>query len=233
MDKAEMVVGLAKAMAWPLVVGGAVLVLRKDLGDLLRSLFHRQMDLKAGSFEAKLGAPDPRQQAVQPPVNAPLPQPAVAAAAPTPANVPAPAGPTRLPPSERPAVNVVEQRLFEELASVPEAERVPTLVRALSLARLEAAHATVYSRIFGSQIAGLRRLNGQGRVTLADARAFFQSYAERFPPDYAQNGFERWLGFLLRSGLVLQTPDGVEIAPLGRDFLIYLDTSGLSEDKAG
>ncbi|CAO3416283.1 hypothetical protein [Azospirillum doebereinerae] len=234
MDYAEMVVGLAKAAAWPLAVGGAVLVLRKDLGDLLRSLFHRQMDLKApGGFEAKLGAPDPRQQAVQPPVNAPLPQPAAAAAAPAPANAPVPAGPARLPPSERPAVNVVEQRLFEELASVPEAERVPTLVRALSLARLEAAHATVYSRIFGSQIAGLRRLNAQGRVSLADARAFFQSYAERFPPDYAQNGFNMWLGFLLRSGLVLQTPDGVEIAPLGRDFLIYLDASGLSDDRAG
>lgn len=233
MNNAEMVVGLAKAVAWPLVVGSVVLVLRKDLGDLLRSLFHRQMDLKApGGFEAKLGAPDPRQQAVTPPVNDPLSQPtATTASAST--KVPAPADPARLPPSERVAVNVIEQRLFEELAGVTEAERIPTLVRALSMARLDAAHATVYSRIFGSQIAGLRKLNAQERVSVADAWAFFQSYAERFPPAYAQNGFDSWLGFLQRSGLVLQNDDGIEIAPLGRDFLVYLDVSGLSEDRPG
>jgi len=229
MDGGEIAVGLAKALAWPAVVGGAVVILRTRLGELLGSLVLRKLAVKApGGFEATVDAPDPRHQPSAP-VNDTLTKPAAAVGVPV-VVAPGPNG-ARLPPSERPAVNLVEERLLEEVRSVAEGDRVPVLVRALSLARLEAAHATVYSRIFGSQIAGLRKLNPQGRVPLAEARAFFQSYAEQLPPAFAQNGFDNWLGFLQRSGLILRDDGTVEISPLGRDFLSYLSDRGLSEER--
>lgn len=86
-------------------------------------------------------------------------------------------------------------------------------------------------RIFGSQIAALKRLNEVGRATVDDAREFFRPYAEQFPQLYNNYGFDGWLGFLKGGGLIVQNGNVLEISDFGRDFLIYLTERRLAENK--
>jgi hypothetical protein len=54
-----------------------------------------------------------------------------------------------------------------------EDEKRDLFIRVLAQSQLEATFERIYNMIFGSQIAGLRRLNELGRVSIEDARAFF------------------------------------------------------------
>ena len=137
-----------------------------------------------------------------------------------------------LDPIPRVAANLIETRLRNDLNAVEPEKREAVLLRALTFSRLEAGHEFTYNRIFGSQIAALKRLNEVGRVTVDDARGFLRPYAEQFPQVYNSNyGFDNWLAFLKESGLVVQNGNFLEITDIGRDFLIFLTERRLSENK--
>lgn len=64
------------------------------------------------------------------------------------------------------------------------------------------------------------------------ATKLFQSYAERYPELYPDDGFEDWLGLLKSSSVTLETRDTLGITDFGRDILLYLTRIRLFEKWA-
>ncbi|MHB1954749.1 MAG: hypothetical protein ACYCOU_13470 [Sulfobacillus sp.] len=100
---------------------------------------------------------------------------------------------TTVNPVGTPAELALEVPLRADLANINEDQKIDVLVRALVQARLVAGHERIYRLIFGSQILGLRELNAAGRVTLDDARTFFERTTAAYQDFYRGYGFEGWL----------------------------------------
>jgi hypothetical protein len=149
---------LVKAMAWPIAVVIVALSFKPRLLSALPSLFHRKLELEGLGFKAKI-----EQAAAENPATEKLSE--------TPS----------LDPSPRPAVNIIETLLRDQLKGIAARKRESVLVRTLAQSCLEGGHEFTYNRIFGSQIAELKRLNELGRITVDDAREFFRPSAEQFP----------------------------------------------------
>jgi hypothetical protein len=134
-----------------------------------------------------------------------------------------------------PAIARLEQQLHTQLAALatPDTEKRDLLVRLLAQAQLEAAFERIYRPIFGSQIAALRKLNALGHNTLQDLKLIFDSYAAAYTEIYANSGFDQWLDFLQQTDLITVNQASTEITDLGRDFLQYILSKRLSEQKPG
>lgn len=111
-------------------------------------------------------------------------------------------------------------------------------VRLAAAAQVERDHEVTYRLIFGSQIAALKVLNVRSPITVALARDFYLKTAVQHHPDvFKPTDFEGWADFLVTRGLVVleKTPVDddtlVALAPLGRDFLMFVTGRGLSENK--
>jgi hypothetical protein len=206
---------LVTPLAWPIAVVIVCLKFKAVLLDAAPSLFRRKVEFEGFGVKAKIEAAEQQQATAENPATEKLLR--------TPA----------LDPSPRPAVNIVEKALRDELKDIETEKREPHLVRSLALTRLERGHEFTYNRIFGSQIAWLKRLNEVGRATVDDARGFFRPYAEQFPQIYTNYGFDGWLNFLKASALIAQHDNVLEISEFGRDFLMYLTERRLSEIKPG
>ncbi len=202
-------------IAWPIAFVILGVIFKADFRSFLTSLGKRGWSFKApGGFEATVAEAEQQQLASDNPAAEKLPE-----------------KPT-LDPSPRPAVNIIEARIRDELKSFESEKKEAVLLRALAQSRLESGHEFTYNRIFGSQILALKRLNEVGRVTVDDALEFFKPYAEQFPAVYRSYGFEGWLGFLKNNALVQQNDNILEITHFGRDFLIYVTEKRLVENKA-
>lgn len=206
-------VELVKAVAWPIVVVIVALGFKPNLIATFPALLRRKLAFKVAGFEATIDAAEQLQASAENPATEKLPQRA------------------ELDPSPRLAVNLIETRLRSDVEAVDATRKEAILLRALAISRLEGSHEFIYNRIFGSQIAGLKRLNESGHATVDDAREFFRPYAEQFPQVYSNYGFDGWLGFLRSNGLIQQNNNILEINDFGRDFLIYLTERRLSESK--
>lgn len=194
-------------LAWPAAVIAIAVIYRQDIRSILPRL------RRAGPGGVEL---DPVEQQQRP-----------SAAKPDTAELKPLPGILRTAPLE-----MVERKLHAEAAALPEDQREDLLISALAQAQLSTLFERIYSQIFGTQIAGLRQLNAAGRVTLQDAREFFDQVTATFPDAYRQHGLEGWLEFLRRNNLVRQHDDGsLEITDLGRDFLQYLTGQRLPENK--
>jgi hypothetical protein len=209
-------VELVKAIAWPCAFVIVALSFKPLLVSVLPSFERRKIELEVLGVRATIDAAEQQQSVAENPATEKLPAARI------------------LDPSPRPAVNIIETRFRDELSKIEAAERrEPILVRALALSRLEAGHEFIYIRIFGSQIAGLKRLNEAGRATVDDAREFFKPYAEKFPQLYTNYGFDGWLGFLKSAYLIQQDGNVLQITEFGRDFLMHLTERRLAENKIG
>jgi hypothetical protein len=129
------------------------------------------------------------------------------------------------------AVNLVENGLHAELEAIDPGKKEGVLLRSFAQTRLAYAHEFIYNRIFGSQIAFLKRLNEIPSTTLDHSREFFKPYAEKFPEFYATYTFEAWLRFLVVGGLVTENGNSLVINEYARDFLIYIVEQRLLENK--
>ena len=134
-----------------------------------------------------------------------------------------------------PAIERVEHLLLASFAktNVKPEEREAFLLRLLAQSQLEAAFERIYRLIFGTQISGLRWLNERGHITVDEAREFFKPFEAQNPDYYKDYGFDGWLRFLISNELVARNGDVIEIADLGRDFLMYLTARRLPENKQG
>jgi hypothetical protein len=206
-------VELTKALAWPVAVVIVVLSFKAELRSFLPPFLRRKMEIELpGGFKAKIDVAEQLQGDNPSAVTLALPKPA-------------------LEPSPRSAVNTIEARIRREAESIETGKKEGVLFRALAQSRLQAGHEFTYNRIFGSQILGLKRLDAPGRATVDDAREFFKPYAEQFPEMYDSYGFDGWLGFLKSNSLIAQIGNSIEITDFGRDFLVYMTDSRLSENK--
>ncbi len=200
--------------AWPIALVVVGIIFKADLKALLSSLGNRQWSLKVpGGFEAIVATSEQQQGK-------------------NPAEEKVALLIESLAPSQRPAVNIIETRIRNDLESVETSKRDSVLLRALAQSRLEAGHEFTYNRIFGSQIAVLKRLNEAGRATIEDAQQFFELYAKQYPEVYNNYGFRGWLGFLSSNALVSQQDNIFQITEFGRDFWTYLTEKRLAENKS-
>lgn len=207
-------VEVVKAAAWPAVLLIVALTYKGQLTAILPSVMRRKIEFEGLGFKAKIDATEQQQAAAENPATEKLPT------------------AQSLDPSPREAVNVIEVKLTQDLKGIEADKKEAILLRALAQSRLEAGHEFTYNRIFGSQIAGLKRLNEVGRVTIDDARQFFNNSAENYPEIIRRSyTFEIWLGFLLGNELIKQYGSLLEITEYGRDFLSYLIHRRLSEIK--
>ena len=207
-------VAIVKAVAWPFVVAIAFWRLKPLLAILLKG---RTIQLEGFGVKATVSAVEQQQAASESPAAQRL------------APVESPLPPT----INRPALDQMEQEIRTAIATLPEDAREPTMVRALAISRLIGAHEYIYNRIFGSQIAGLRRLDEGGPVTIQKTREFFGVYEKQYPAIYENYGFDGWLGFMTSNLLVTRTADRLEASKYGHDFLVYLREARLTDAKAG
>jgi hypothetical protein len=200
-------------LGWPIVTVIVTLLLKGEIFTFLRTILQRNFEFELpGGFKGKVDAAEQQKSADQNPAAKELTE-----AAPN--------------PSQSPALNRIVTELQNALTKIDKQARETTLVRALAETRLRAGHEFLYNRIFGSQISALKRLNEIGQATVDDARQFFKPYAEQFPQLYSKYGFDKWAGFLESNGLVVQKDGLMEISDFGRDFLVYLTTMRLPENK--
>jgi hypothetical protein len=111
-------------------------------------------------------------------------------------------------------------------------DRIDRLVRLLAEARIATEFERIYRIIFGSQIRGLRILNQEGAIPIADARQRFNAVIKDFPDFYNSNSFDSWINFLIEVALVAKdNKDMLILTPLGKDFLHFLTQRGYSENR--
>jgi hypothetical protein len=89
---------------------------------------------------------------------------------------------------------------------------------------IQALFDSLWWPMFKSQLVALLEINKhQGALPIANVKTIYIRASEEYPDHYANDTFERWLGYLTKNGLVLNHPTGiVEITVRGKDFLKYL-----------
>ncbi len=210
-DGLTLAVELIRHVAWPLV---ALYVGWRVGPGLVSILQGRQVELQGFGMRASVRALEKQQNmaAIEGSVAKP---PVVAQVAPLP---------------DRPALQQMQQAIQGLIANLQPHEREAALLRGLTLARLSGKHEFVYNRIFGSQIAGLKRLDEVGSVTADQARDFFDTHAKQFPAR-EKYGFDNWLGFMVVNELVARHGDRLIPTVYGHDFLVYLVEARLDESQ--
>jgi hypothetical protein len=197
-------VELVKGTAWPALIFGLVYLFRRPLQELMPRV------RRAGPTGIELEVP--QQTALISKWTGELKQ------------LP---GLTRTLPIEN-----LEKTLHTQLESTRVEERVDLLVNRLAVAQLSSVFERVYGSIFGSQIAGLRALvNAGGAVTNADALRYFNEVKSNKPELKVE--FGAWLEFLRVFTLVKIENEKISITDGGRDFLLYLTSQNLNENKPG
>src|SRR5208283_51446 len=207
---------ILRGIAWPISFGFVFWILRPGLLKVLPSLADRKVEVEGLGFKATIDASEAEQQqaVTDNPASEKLP-----AAVPLPSN-------------ERPALNRMEMRLRDDLKHIDPDKRENVLLQSLARTRLDGVHEFMYNRIFGSQIAFLRRLNEIPQITIEGAREFLKPFQTKFPQIYQTYDFEKWLNFLTTNGLVKQTGNVLVITDFAHDFLIYITQRRLTDNKA-
>ena len=89
----------------------------------------------------------------------------------------------------------------------------------------------IYYLIYGSQICLLQAAN-VGGATVESLKHYYDTAAQQFPYAYTNFTYEQYLAFFkTRELLVINEDGGVQITPIGRDFLVYLVEMSRSMSK--
>jgi hypothetical protein len=162
------------------------------------------------------------------------------------ATVKPPASPTSTPQNMPPQValyDVRDKKTKETITSnIPndKDQQLAWAIRLHTLASIELQHEANYRIMFGSQIALLKKINQFSFLSFPQARETHETLKESNPRLYSSMPFERWYNWLTTIGyMTLQRDDSGEmpettmiLTDFGRDFLIWMATKGVSEDKA-
>ncbi|MBN2742211.1 MAG: hypothetical protein JXR35_15060 [Rhodobacteraceae bacterium] len=125
----------------------------------------------------------------------------------------------------------VRDHIAQDLNRFPDERREEILTIELALERLQKHFALAYANIFGSQIRALELLNQrQGRVSLSVAEDEFANLKREYEA-FRDWSLPRYLQFLEDFNFVSVKDGSVEITPVGKDFIIWLDFHGLSKDR--
>lgn len=215
-EAAMLFVELAKAIAWPCVIFflGRQIVKTVNITGAISRLISGKLELPGG-VKAEMAFAEQRQES---PTTKGINEQSIQL------------------PTPSPAIHEIEERLKGELkkheGEMPQGRsKEDVLLRALAISNLRAGHEFTYNRIFGSQIAALKQLNSIGSATVEQAREFFRPYAEMYPQVYGIYGFDGWFSFLKNNSLIIEENNILRISGFGKDFLIHLAKTGLTENK--
>lgn len=123
----------------------------------------------------------------------------------------------------------VERRLKSDLESVSDDNKIPILLRALTIERMNKTFAVAYSNIFGSQIRALESLN-EKNFSKGEAEKEFKEL-QKNDPVFVEWDLERYADYLISWKFVECSDDIYSITIAGRDFLLFLTSNGLSKDR--
>jgi hypothetical protein len=114
-------------------------------------------------------------------------------------------------------------------------ETTEILIRNLAYTQALAAAERAYRLIFGSQISLLKSLNCRPASTDAEMQRFYEQAKRKFRKFYGHYTYVEWRDFLLDQGLIVHDADRdvYGITQAGRDFIVWIVSQGLSEDKFG
>ena len=203
MEYLKLLVDLAKAIAWPSAVFALGYMFRSDV----RALFPRLT--KAGPTGLEF---DPARQLLAVTSKELKVLPGF--------------------PDRTPMITKVETDLHAELDIIDPDKRIDLLVRHLAVARLRKNFEQILRTLFGSQIRALRALSKAegGRTSRAESIAYFDEVKAKYADFYEKNTFDEWIRYPVSAGLVEAKNDEVAITDFGREFLIYMNALGLSEN---
>lgn len=221
---------LIDTVKWPVVFFVFALIALFVLKATVRSLMDRVKRAEIGdkaaidfSESAAIASEQQQQKTVE--------KPAAADAA--------PAGELPPPPAP-PGLAAIEQSVVETLAASNASEETKRLwlIRGVAVARMERAHEITYRLIMGSQIALLLQANTGVPVSLEVARGIYDEAKKNFPTIYTTFDFDGWLSWMVNTGLVKLESQGVagqkiSITDIGKEFLHYLVSAGLTSTKIG
>lgn len=108
-------------------------------------------------------------------------------------------------------------------------EQIESLFQELAKKDLQVQYEATYNQIFGSQLSLLEYLSTKGSAgaTYLDLYTFFYAPTVGVYPSPKIYTFERYLGFLVTSGLIEEHTTGrYRITPLGIGFLEYIAGRG-------
>lgn len=131
-----------------------------------------------------------------------------------------------------PALKREAEAITISLEKTDPKDREAQLIRELAYCTLGRHFDGTYGQIFGSQIAGLRKLAGLNSVSISDAEEFYKTEAVgKNPEAYKNFSFHNWLSFLRGRKLIVEKDEKIEITELGREFLNYLTQQNLSDTR--
>jgi hypothetical protein len=111
---------------------------------------------------------------------------------------------------------------------ITEVQYLTTLAAILTIIAL---FEKAYGTIWGSQLQLLQSLNSSPQ-SIESARTFYDRAAQDFPAAYQHYSFEQWIGFLVESVLITKGSDNqFSITLRGRGFLRFIVDSGYSFAK--
>jgi hypothetical protein len=118
-------------------------------------------------------------------------------------------------------------------ASVPDhSNHLPWALRLLSHMSLQRDHEITARLIFNSQVQALRAMAQSGGVLNAEQlRAFYESAASQSDA-YEQYSFDRWWNFLANRRLITNDGSMFHLTPIGRSYLAYVASTGISDPAA-
>lgn len=129
-----------------------------------------------------------------------------------------------------------EARIREQLDAKGinnEQERIRVLTRALAESQIIMWSQQIDAVIYGSQLNLLVTLNSRpAGMTVAEMKPFYDAAASQHPNLYANDSFERYLNFLVVSGLIRANTSGFEITLEAKEFLQWLVRSGRTHPRA-
>lgn len=119
---------------------------------------------------------------------------------------------------------------LKEKGLAEDTETVKVLVRHFAWAQLRALFESANSTIYGTQLEALKVMNGTSKPMSQDSlETFYDRARKNFPNIYEDFSFNQWLSYLLGYSFIFLEDSGYKISQLGRDFLVYLTSTGKSE----
>jgi hypothetical protein len=127
------------------------------------------------------------------------------------------------------------QSLRKELSSIAgsnSSEQIEALLYFAASLSTQLSHEKNYNAIFGSQLNLLAQANPAGGVIPSMAKGLYDQAKAHYPEVYAAYGFDQWIGFLVKSGLLQLGQNGNWILTnYGRGFLKYVLDRQLTINK--
>lgn len=200
------------SITWPLLIAGVVYYFRDDIKAALRRL------KELGLTGVKLDIPTTQQQPI-----------ATAPAAPTAKDLVSGIKQFISPEQIDPAVNKIKAELQAQTSNT--AEQLEIMIHGVASLNIQLAHERTYRIIFGSQTSALVSMNNPGGASEETLKQIYTGATTQYPEFYKDFSFEKWIGFLINSGLAVRNGSLYETTAYGRGFLKYAVDMHLSFPK--